>query len=353
MAKTFKNLYVKVADFENLWQAYCKARRNKRYKEPAAWFAMNIERNMLELHKELVEKRWEPGEYHHFYIHEPKRRRISAAPFRDRIVHHAIVNVLEPLYEARFSPYSYACRKGKGTHAAIDKAHWGIRNRPYFMKGDIRKFYPSVDHSVLKGILFHKIADGDMQTLIARIIDSGAGVLDAESLTVWYAGDDLFSPVQRPRGIPIGNLTSQFFANVMLNELDQFVHSHVKPSLYLRYMDDFLLFDNDKEKLKTAKPAIGGFLKTLRLRLHENKSCVRTSRQGLKFLGLKLTPQTRRLCRDNISRFRRRMKRLGAMKKGGEVDMQRITASVEGWLAHAAHANTGAMLKEVLADVRI
>lgn len=353
MPKTFKRLYPEICSFENVLLAYRRARRHKRYKEPAAYFAMHEERNLLQLHRELQERTWHPGDYHHFYVYEPKKRKISAAPFRDRIVHHALVNVLEPLYERRFSEASFACRKEKGTHAAIERAHWGVRNCPFFFKGDVRRFYPSVDHEILKSVLFHKIADGDVRRMIGLILESGAGILDEEACLFRDESDDLLSPLLRPRGLPIGNLTSQFFANAMLNELDQFVHHRIKPRLYVRYMDDFLLFDGDKEKLNAAQVAVSGQLASMRLRLHEEKSCVRTSAQGVKFLGFRLTPQTRRIDRENLSRFRRRMRRLRAARRAGEATVARISASVRGWLAHADHANTTAIVRKVLCDVRI
>jgi RNA-directed DNA polymerase len=368
MAKTFRNLWPEVVDFENLWLAYQKARRHKRYKEPAAWFAMNAEHNLLALHRELRDGSYRPGGYHQFRIWEPKERVISAAPFRDRVVHHAVVNILEPLYERRFSAYSYACRKGKGTHAAMEQAHWGIRNCRYFLKGDIEKFYPSVDHAVLKAVLFRKVADARLRELLGRIIDNGPGPLEQGPPPRWFAGDELLTPVERRRGMPIGNLTSQFFANVLLNELDQFVHEQVKPRLYLRYMDDFLLFDNDLTKLQEARPQLMGFASRLRLRLHERKTQVRASAQGVKFVGYKLTPVTRRVCPESIGRFRQRMRRFRAVRLAGTsrravrsgtrparpavVPYQRITASVRGWLAHVEHANGEAMIREVLADVR-
>ncbi len=351
MGKIFHNLFTRVHEFENLWLAYSKARKGKRYGEPAAYFDMNVGKNLFALQKELGEGSYQPGDYHHFYIYEPKKRLISAAPFRDRVVHHAIVNVLEPIYEARFSHASYACRRGKGTHKAIDRAHWGIRNCRWFLKGDVVKFFPSVDHEVLKAVLRRRISDPELLIVIDRIIDSGAGILDAECPTVWFPGDDLLTPAKRPRGMPIGNLTSQFFANVLLNELDQFVHHEIKPRDYVRYCDDFLLFDNDAGKLQDAREMIAQRLAELRLQAHPTKTNLRPCSQGVKFLGFKLTPATRRVARDSISRFRERMKRLGGQLDAKTIECARVTASVRGWIAHCNHANSRAMLGKVLHDV--
>jgi retron-type reverse transcriptase len=351
MAKTFRHLYEQVVSFENLWLAYRKTLRGKRYKEAAVGFDADAEENILQLQRELKEKTYRPGGYRHFYVYEPKRRRISAAPFRDRLAHHALVNVLEPIYEARFSEASCACRKDKGTHAAIERAHWGVRNCEWFLKGDVVKFFPSVDHEVMKRVLFRKIADSGVQWLIGVILDSGRGVLDGERPPMWFAEDDLLAPAARPKGLPIGNLTSQFFANVLLNELDQFVHCEIKPREYVRYADDFLMFDNDRAKLVDALSRVPVFLEGVRLRCHPGKTSVRPSAQGVKFLGFRLLPQTRRLHRDGIGRFRQRMRHWRAL--GRDAPSQRVTASVRGWLAHARFGNCHAMIREVLQDVRV
>jgi retron-type reverse transcriptase len=349
MPRTFRNLYGEVTTFENLWCAYQKARRGKRATEAAASFDWNAEENLLELQEQLSTKTYRPGDYHHFYIHEPKKRKISAAPFRDRVVHHALVNVLEPIYEARFSAASFACRKGKGTHAAMERAHWGVRNCNWYLKGDLVKFFPSVDHAVLKDVLFRNIADHDMRWLIGLILDSGAGVLAEECPPMWFAGDHLLAPTERAKGLPIGNLTSQFFANVLLNELDQFVHTAIKPREYVRYADDFLLFDPHREKLTTALPRITEQLAALRLKAHPRKTGVKPCSHGVRFVGFRLLPHTRRIDRESLSRFRRRMRRF----RGVRSNVSRVTASVRGWLAHAAHGNTHAVVRKVLADVRV
>ena len=237
MAKTYKRLFESVVSFENLWLAWKKARRGKRYAPSAAQFDLAAEEGLLQLQEELASGAWTPGAYRNFMIHEPKKRLISAAPFRDRVVHHAVVNILEPIWEARFSQASYACRKGKGTHAAVDRAHWGIRNCAYYLKGDIVKFFPSVDHEILLGVLGRKVGDERLMSLLRAIVASGREVVHEDVPVLHFAGDDLFSPHARARGLPIGNLTSQFFANVLLNELDQFVHREIRPRAYVRYAD--------------------------------------------------------------------------------------------------------------------
>jgi retron-type reverse transcriptase len=218
-----------------------KAKKGKSGKEPVAAFMRKREDEIFALQEELQSKTYQPGAYHSFFIHDPKKRLISAAPFRDRVVHHALCNLIEPIYEARFIGDSYANRIGKGTHRAIDRAQEFSKKYPYVLQCDIRQFFPSIDHEILFDILSHHIADKDVLWLIGRILESGRGVLAEEYEMKYFEGDDLFA-VNRPRGLPIGNLTSQFWANVYLNELDQFIKRELKVKAYIRYVDDFLLF---------------------------------------------------------------------------------------------------------------
>ena len=222
MAKTYKKLYRGLIDYDNLHLAWRKARRGKRYKPAAATFERNLDEEMTRLCHELAEEAWQPGGFRSFTIHEPKHRKISAAPFRDRVVHHALINVIEPIYERKFIYDSYANRKGKGTHAALDRCTHHMGRYKYVLQCDVQQFFPAVDHQILKSLLAQTIACLPTLRLCEKIIDSGVGVLAEEYNMRWFPGDDLFAAA-RPRGLPIGNLTSQFWANVYMNELDQFV----------------------------------------------------------------------------------------------------------------------------------
>ena len=225
--KTYKNLYPQICDFINLYRAYRAAARGKRGRPDVAAFEFDLESNLLRLQEELLHHTYRPGPYRHFTIFSPKRRKVSAAPFRDRVVHHALVCVIEPIFERRFIHDSYACRVGKGTHAALDRCQTFARWRPYVLQCDVKQFFPAVDHVILRRILARPIADEDVLWLIDRILDSGAGVLANEYDMVYFPGDDLLAAL-RPRGLPIGNLTSQFWANCLLNELDQFVKRELR-----------------------------------------------------------------------------------------------------------------------------
>jgi len=271
--KTFKNLYPRIYDFENLYLAFHKARRGKRSRPDVATFEMNLELELPRLQDELASETYHPSPYRHFTIYEGKPRRISAAPFRDRVVHHALCNVIEPIWEARFIHDSYACRKGKGTHAALDRATCFARRYRYVLQGDAVRFFPSVDHAILRDLLARHIACRPTLRLVERIIASGVGIHDIGYGMQWFPGDDLLAAV-RPRGLPIGNQTSQFWANVYLHELDLFVKQSLRCRAYLRYCDDFLLFADDKPTLHRWRWEIEAFLANLRLKLHARKTTV-------------------------------------------------------------------------------
>jgi hypothetical protein len=230
MPKTFRNLWPQIAGFEPLLAAYRAARRGKRGTRQVARFELRCEEHLLRLQQELESGRYRPGPYHSFVVYEPKRRVISAAPFRDRVVHHALCRAIEPIWEARFIHHSYACRSGKGTHRALDAAQHLIRGHRYVLRCDVEQFFPSVDHRVLFGQFARHIGDVRTLDLIERILEGGQDVLRAEYRQVYFPGDDLFAAL-RLRGLPIGNLTSQFWANVMLHDLDMFAARAALPRL--------------------------------------------------------------------------------------------------------------------------
>jgi retron-type reverse transcriptase len=215
-------VFEQLCSWDNLVSAYRKASRGKRGYQYIAAFEHRMEDNMAVLREELVSGRYRPGGYASFFIHEPKRRLISAAPFRDRVIHHALCNVIEPMFEKLFSSDSYANRKRKGTHRAIGRCQHMARRYRYVLQCDIRQFFPSIDHEVLRDLLAERIGDSSTLHLIDLILASGIGILSDVYHMTYFPGDDLFS-VNRARGLPIGNLTSQFWANVYLNPVDHFI----------------------------------------------------------------------------------------------------------------------------------
>jgi retron-type reverse transcriptase len=348
--KTYKNLYPKIADFEALYWAWRKARRNKRYKAAAAAFERNLDYELHHLHQELQSQTWQPGPYRSFTVHEPKRRKISAAPFRDRVVHHALIQVLEPLYERHFIYDSYANRHRKGTHRALDRCTHYLRRYKYVLQCDVQQFFPAIDHEILKATLAQKIACPATLALCSQIIDSGAGVLRDEYTMRWFPGDDLFAQ-NRPRGLPIGNLTSQFWANVYLNPLDQFVKHQLRCGGYVRYVDDFLLFADDKATLKQWRQDLIQFLAGRRLTLHETRAQARPVEQGLPFLGFTVYPDHRRLKRSKGIAYRRHLKTLWRDYQAGQLDPKDLRASVMAWLGHIRHGDTFRLCGSLFDDV--
>jgi len=350
--KTYGHLYHQVWAWDNLYLAYRQARKGKRGKSPAASFEFNLEENLFQLQQELADKTYIPGPYCSFYVHEPKHRLISAAPFRDRVVHHALCQVIEPLFERRFIHDSYANREGKGTHRALDRCTHFARRYRYVLPCDTRQFFPSIDHAILRRILGQAIADQDVMWLVDRILESGVGVLSEEYEMAYFPGDDLLAAC-RPRGLPIGNLTSQFWANCYLNELDQFVKRELKCHAYLRYVDDLLLFADDKATLWRWREEIITFLQTLRLTIHENQAQSRPVSEGIPFLGFIVFPTHRRLKQRKGIAFQRRLKQLAARYAVGEIEYQQLVTSVRGWVNHVRYGDTWGLRQAILNEVQI
>lgn len=339
-----RELYPQVYDWDNLWLAYEKAARGKRGHAPAATFEYMLADNLLQLQDELREKTYQPGRYHSFYIHEPKRRLISAAPFRDRVVHHALCNVTAPLMEAQFIPDSYANRVGKGTHRALDRCQQFARRYPYVLQCDVKQFFPSIDHAILRETLQATLRSTDVLWLIDRILESGRGVLSEEYEMVYFPGDDLFA-ANRPRGLPIGNLTSQWWGNCYLNPFDQFVKRELRCRGYVRYVDDFLLFSDDKATLWAWRDAIIERLARSRLTIHVGAAYPRPVAEGIPFLGFIVFPDHRRLKRRRGLVYRRRLRRLVQSAPQALID-----ASVRGWINHARYGDTYGLRRAVLEE---
>ncbi len=349
MARTFDGLFPQLTSFQNLYLAYSKASRGKRGQPAVAAFEYRLESQLFRLQAELQGHSYRPGPYQSFLIYDPKRRLVSAAPFRDRVVHHALCNVIEPLFERTFIGDSYANRVGKGTHAALDRAQSLARVYPYVLQCDLRQFFPSVDHEVLRGILARKITDPDVMGLTDVILAGGAGILDDEYDQVYFPGDDLFSAL-RPRGLPIGNLTSQFWANVYLNDLDQWVKRQLRCRGYVRYVDDFLLFGEDKRQIWEWKDSVRVCLDALRVTLHERESTVYPVANGIPFLGFRIYPTHRRLKRRNGLAFARRLRGYQRDLDRGRLDLDGLALRIQGWVAHAAHGDTFGLRRALLRD---
>ena len=344
------SLYSRICSWPNLLLAFRKASKGKRGKAPAAAFEYRLEDNLVNLQAELGNKTYRPGNYHSFYVHDPKRRLISAAPFRDRVVHHALCNVIEPIFEKRFVSDSFANRVGKGNHRALDRAQTYARKFKYVLPCDVRRFFPSIDHGILREILGSTIHDEDVAWLMNRILKSGEGVLKDEYEMAWFPGDTLFD-AWRPRGLPIGNLTSQFWANCYLNGFDHFVKRELRCNGYVRYVDDMLFFGNDKKELWAWKRAVMDRLAGLRLVIHENSAQVKPVTDGFPFLGFLVFPHKMRLKRRKGIAFSRNLRNLAGDYAEGKINLDRVSASVLGWVTHASHGDTEGLRRAVLERV--
>ena len=352
--KSHTNLWPRVTSFENLYGAFRRARLGKRSRPDVAAFELDLERrHLFELQRELVEETYRPGGYRSFVIYEPARRKISAAPFRDRVVHHALCAVVEPLFDRVFLPHSFANRIGRGTHRALARCQDLLRRHPYVLKADISRCFPSIDHEILGRLLTRRLRCPPTRRLIRLILASGAGILVEEYEMTWFPGDTLLSPLDRARGLPIGNLTSQFWANVYLHELDRFVVRELRHDAYIRYVDDVVLFGATKSELQHAREQIAAFLPRLRLTLHPRKTQVLPATAGLPFLGFSHTPGRMRLLRASVERFRRRLRRQAGAFAAGGLAASGLSASVRSWVAHASHGQTYRLRAQLLGALRV
>lgn len=471
MAKSYKSLFEKIVNFENLLLAAKQAQKGKRMKQNVAEFNFGLESELLRLQKELKNQTYAPGKYRHFYVNDPKRRLISAAPYRDRVVHHAFCNIVEPLFDKTFIEHSYACRIGKGTHRALDRCQKFLRANRYVLQCDISRYFSSVNHQILLSIIGRKIKDEKVMWLAELIINSVAGgewvvarkrenkngegkelqgsndmekgdrigqnslqgngefspernvwadepdaqggsfgsfehsrgpgqkayqgICPVSSSCLGFTGrsrdpddsvqrtqlswpqrerknsyanrrnskDDLrhtqetrHSPLStnHSKGIPIGNLTSQFFANLYLNELDYFVKFDLRKRYYLRYMDDFLIFGNDKRHLHILKEKIREFLeKSLQLNLHPKKSIVFPTKSGVDFCGFRIFKDYRKLRKSNVKLFVKRMKQKQEQLRQGQIELSDISRSLQCWVAHVSYGNTYNLRKKLFKKWRV
>ena len=341
------DLFDRFATFEALCAAALRAISGKRRRPGPAAFLANLETELLRLERELRSGTWRPGGYVSFEIRDPKHQLISAAPFRDRVVHHAVHAVIAPLFERGFIDHTYANRVGKGTHRAVAR-YERLRNRHrHVLRGDIYRYFPAIDHEVLKADLRRRIACRRTLAVLDRILDVSN---PQEPVHLYYPGDDLFTPYERRRGLPIGNLTSQLFANVYLDRFDHFVTEVIRAP-YLRYVDDFALFDDDPLRLAAWRDRAESFLARRRLLLHPTKTHVAATAAPTTFLGFELRPGgRRRLPEAGVRRFRNRLRGLRDRWRAGTVTRREVEQRVRAWVAHAAHADTWRLRRAIFRD---
>jgi len=340
--KSHSHLFDPICSFENLYLASKKAEKGKRFRHEVAAFNARREENLIEIQTLLRAGEYPFGNFRTIKIVQPKPRLISAADYRDRVVHHALINIIGPLFERKFIRDSYANQKGKGTHAALDRCTHYARRFRYVWQLDMRKYFPSLDHQILLAEIARTIRCPRTLKLIAQIIDTSN---PQEAANFYFPGDDLFTPFERRKGLPLGNLTSQFFANVYLNAFDHFVKEELRLPGYIRYVDDVLGFSDDIEQLRAGQARSQLFLDDWRLQLHPKKNLIYPVEHGIPFLGFRVFPTHRRLQRSNVKRSRQRLRALRRLYHAGKISREKVNAAVQAWLGHVRHGDTWGLRK--------
>ncbi len=362
---TLKDVFREVCDFNNLYRAHLLARRGKRGKREVACFELALSSNLAALQEELLNKTYRPGPYRQFVIREPKKRLILSLPYRDRIVQHSLCdNVLGPLLDRKLIFDNCASRSGKGTHFGLRRLSEFMRRHyhrygtaGWILKGDISAYFYSISHGLLKARLYKYLADPDLISLVNGIIDSTNDRELLRSLQALSAEHQL--PVmQAGRGLPIGNMTSQWFAVFYLDPLDRFIKNELKIKHYLRYMDDFVLIHPDREYLNSCLSEVKAFLAgELDLALNP-KSQLFPLRNGVDFLGfhsyLSETGKViRKLRRDSKARIKRKAGKLNRLYAAGAINLAAVRASLFSWLGHARHGHTYNLQRAVLKKFKL
>ena len=340
--KTHKYIYPRIYSFSNLLLAYKKARKGKTKKIYVNLFEKNLLSNLLGLSEELKNQTYQPKPLKTFILKDPKTRKISKSEFKDRVIHHALVNTLEPIFDKTFIYDSCANRLNKGNLFAIDRFKKFIRKvsrngkvvlnnfkdnnqiKGYCLKADIKHYFQEINHNILLSIIKRKIKDEKVIQLIQKVVNNNGE--------------------REGTGIPLGNLTSQFFANVYLNELDYFIKHKLKAKYYLRYVDDFVVLHNSKEQLNEWKIKIDKFLRNnLNLELHPDKSKILPLSKGIDFVGFRNFYHYKLLRKRNIRKMNSKINNF----KNHKLTKEQLLASFEGWRAYAIWANTYKLRKNL------
>lgn len=334
--KVYKNLFDTVVTPESLFAAWDEFYRGKGNKMDVLYFERRLEQHIFQLHRDLISRTYRHGMYHGFHIADPKPRHIHKATVRDRVVHHAVFTVLNRIFGPTFIADSFSCRKGKGTHKGVDRVQKMIRKvskngtHPcYALKCDVKKFFDSINHDILLALLKRRIKDSDFLWLLQEIVES-------------------CSSNERERvnalarvGMPIGNLTSQIFANVYMSEFDQFVKHGLRVKFYARYTDDFVIIADSSSYLTSLIPSIGDFLlRRLALQLHPEKVVIRPFHQGIDFLGYVIFPHFRLLRSRTKQRMLRKMARRVEEHWADLITDYSLRQTLQSYLGVLSHANS-------------
>lgn len=334
--KRIGNLYPKIYDLNNLYSAYIKARRHKRYRDEILRYTFDLPEQLIALQNEIIWHTYKPGKYRQHYVYVPKVRLIKALPFKDRVLQHALNNIIEPIFTPPFYEYSFACRKGKGpkeasatlakwlhNHATQDTELWAI-------KADIRRYFDSVVLKILFSMYERKIKDKETLALIGIILE-----VPTEYMVNWSSGNYIL----REKGLPVGNLTSQLSANIYLTPLDNYVKEVLKPKDYIRYMDDFILLDTDKEKLKEMLRKLELFLEEeLELKLND-KTRIFPVKMGVDFVGYMHNDGYKKLRKSSWKRSKKTLKKATRKYTEGKISTETFRSVFSSALGHLKHAD--------------
>jgi len=337
--KVFNDIFERIISVENLFAAWEAFHSDKQNKPDVLAFEINLEPNLFQLHRDLRSKNYRHGPYTSFYIHDPKQRHIHKATVRDRILHHAMYSILNSIFEPTYINHSFSCRIGKGTHKGVEAVETMIRGvthngtKPGFvLKCDVQKFFFRIDHGILLTILKKKLQDENAVWLLQEVIGS------LSSSDTGAVG----------KGLPIGNLTSQLFANVYMNEFDQFMKHTLKIKKYARYTDDFLIVGETRVFLENLLPQIQTFLREhLALELHPKKTTIHKTRQGVDFFGYVIFPHHTLVRTKTKQRMFRKLKRKVGEYQLGEIDGIKLEQSLQSYRGVLSHANAYRVSQEL------
>lgn len=323
-----------VAAWDNLREASRRAARGKRRRSDVEGWLLKEETELRRLREDLLAGSYTPGPYRFFVVHEPKRREIAAAPFRDRVAHHALCRFLAPVLERRFVAWNCSCQVGKGTTVAREHCRQLTNGYRYALKCDVRKFFPTIDHAILLGQLDGVSRCPAVMGLIRVVLASYRS--GPETPVVLFPEEDWLAAASRPHGLPIGNLTSQLWGNFYLDGLDHWITETQRHGAYLRYTDDFLSFGNDKGRLWDLRAGIVEHLAAVRLKLAEPKSRLLATREGVPFCGFRFLPAQRpRILGATKRRFERSRRAVARMG-----DLARLTRGVFAWYQFSREGNS-------------
>ncbi|MFH1972256.1 MAG: reverse transcriptase domain-containing protein [archaeon] len=336
-----RDLWQELCSIQNLKLAFKRARKNKTTKDYVIEFKRNLKNNLSLLHSELIFHIYRPKPLVNFIIRDPKTRKISKSIFRDRVIHHALYSIIAPIFEKGFILDSYANQINKGSLKAIERFDYFKRkvtnnniSKAYVLKADIKKYFENINHKILFEIIQKKIKDSRVLWLIKIILQNPIG-----------------GRGRTEKSMPLGNLTSQFFANLYLNELDSFVKHKLKVKYYIRYVDDFVILDKSKESLENYKEKIESFLMNkLDIELHPDKTKIFPLQGGTDFLGFKIFPNHKIIQKKNKRRFKSKFKLYTIKYKKGVIEYDKIYDFLEGWLAYSKHADTYKFRKGILTE---